>query len=167
MGEVNYEALTRPFPKEAIKQRKGNGGIYLNYVETHTVIRRLIEATGNQFNFRVLAIDQTPDLVMATVELEIGGSKRQHVGTARVAGNPDDCVKASISDACKKASTLFGIGLELYGVDYEAERPQATPTTRPVQTPRQSVSGNGNGHREPVGATSGRRVGFRPIQQGN
>ena len=169
MSEVNYEALSRPFPREAIKQRRGNGGQSLSYVETHTVIRRLIEATGNKFDFRVLQIDQTADLVMATVELEIPGlGKRQHVGVHRIKGTTDDdAVKSSISDGVKKAFSLFSSGyLNLWGPDHEAEQPQATPATRPVQAPRQSIGGNGNGHREPVGTTSGRRVGFRPIQQG-
>jgi hypothetical protein len=173
MSEVNHEAFSRSFPKESIKQRRGNGGVMLNYVETHTVIRRLIEATGNNFNFRVLSIDQTSDLVTATVELEIPSlGKRQHCGTARVVGgNNEDTIKCAISDSLKKVASLFMPSLlALYGPDYEAERPQASPTTRPVQAPRQYAGGNGNngnGHREPVGATNGRRVGFRPIQQDN
>lgn len=171
MSEVSYEALTRPFPREAIKQRKGASGKMLSYVEAHSVIRRLVEATSNNFQFRVLAVDIQDNLVLATVELEIAGNKRQHVGTQRMnGGNNDDAVKAAISDAIKKCATLWGVGLELYGPDYEAEQPQATPTTRPVQTPRTSVGGNGNNgnrHREPVGVTSSRRVGFRPIQQEN
>lgn len=129
-----------------------------------------MEATGNSFNFKVLGIDIQDNLVLATVELEIAGNKRQHVGTQRMnGGNNDDAVKAAISDAVKKCATLWEVGLELYGPDYEAET-QTTPTTRPVQAPRQYDGGsgnNGNGHREAVGATSGRRVGFRPIQQGD
>lgn len=173
MSEVNYELLGKPFPKESIKQRRGQGGQSLSYVETHTVIRRLIEATGNNFNFKVLNIEQTPDLVMATVELEIPGlGKRQHVGVHRIRGaTDDDAVKSSISDSIKKVFSLFSSGyLALWGPDYEAEQPQTTPAARPVQAPRQYTGGNGNngnGHREPVGATNGRRVGFRPIQQDN
>ena len=145
MSDVNYEALNKPFPKEAIKRRKGNGGIFLDYVETHTVIRRLIEATGNNFDFRVLHIDQTDDVVMATVELDIPGlGKRQHVGTARVAGNPDDCVKAAISDSIKKCFSLFSIGyLGLWGPDYEAERPQVAPIAQPTQPQPQVRTANG------------------------
>lgn len=172
MPEVNHEVLTRRFPKEAIKQRKGANGLYLNYVEAHSVIRRLIEATNNNFNFRVLGIDQTADLVMATVELEIGGSKRQHVGTARTAGNPDDAVKAAISDAIKKCATLFGVALELYGTDYEADMPTTQPA-RPAQPQSRQFSGNGNGNgrRETIAASASteptRRIGFRPVQSEN
>lgn len=168
MNEVSNEVLTRAFPREAIKQRRGASGKALSYVEAHSVIRRLIEATGNNFAFRVLSIDIQDTLVMATVELELPGlGKRQHVGTQRMnGGNNDDAVKAAISDGLKKSSTLFGVGLELYGPDYEADQPQQAPASRPVQSRPQPSSNNGNGHRELVGATNSRRVGFRPIQQG-
>ena len=76
MSEVNYDILTRPFPASAIKQRRGNGNVMLSYLETHSVIRRLLEA-DKAFNFRVLGIDMKDNLVMATVELEVGSSKRQ------------------------------------------------------------------------------------------
>lgn len=138
MKEINYEILTRPFPREAIKQRKGANNKMLCYVETHSVIRRLIEATGNDFNFRVTGIETQDTLVQATVELELGGCKRQHVGTQRInGGNNDDAVKAAISDAIKKCATLFGVGLELYGPDYEAVATPSVPAARPVQTPVQ------------------------------
>jgi hypothetical protein len=183
MNEVNFEVLTKPFPKEAIKQRKGANNRTLCYVETHSVIRRLIEATGNDFNFSVIGIETQDSLVQATVELELGGCKRQHVGTQRInGGNDDDCVKAAISDAIKKCATLFGIGLELYGPDYEAAkapevsavkpvqtgRPVQSPaqntrpvqaqpqSNKPVQFPQQQNGGNGNGQNRPV---------FRPIDR--
>lgn len=134
MSEVNYEILTRPFPREAIKQRKGSGGMVLSYLEAHAVIRRLVEATGNNYGFRVLAVDVQDALVTATVELEIAGSKRQQVGSQRMnGGNNDDAIKAAISDGLKKAATLFGVGLELYGPDYEAEPQHSALTTRPAQ----------------------------------
>lgn len=153
MSEVNLETLTRPFPKEAIRQRKGANGMVLSYVEAHSIIRRLIESTGNDFGFRVLDINMQDGLVMATVELEIGGSKRQHVGTQRMnGGNDDDCVKAAISDAIKKCATLFGVALELYGMDYESG-PATAP--RPAQT-----APDVDGFRRP----SQVRTGFRPLQ---
>jgi len=164
MSEIDYDLLTRPFPREAIRQRKGANGNYINYVEAHTVIRRLIEATGNDFSFRVLGIDIQDGLVMATVELELAGSKRQHVGTQRMnGGNDDDCVKAAISDAIKKCATLFGVALELYGTDYQ---PAPAPAPRPAQTAPQNApqgnngGGNGGGYRRPNQV----RTGFRPLQ---
>lgn len=165
MSEVNYDVLMRPFPQQAIKQRRGANGVALSYVEAHTVIRRLVEATGNEFDFRVLGIDIQDNLVMATVELAIGNSKRQQVGTVRMnGGNNDDAVKAAISDGLKKAATLFSVGLELYGPDYEAQLTQPGPAARPAQTTPvqakpQGNGGNGNGNGQ-------RRAAFSPIQRG-
>lgn len=168
MSEVNYEVLTKPFPANAVKQRKGQSGKMLSYLEAHAVIRRLIEATGNSFGFSVLGVDIQDTLVTATVELEIAGSKRQQVGSQRMnGGNNDDAIKAAISDGLKKAATLFGVGLELYGPDYESEAPQHSQSARPVQSQPEPQSsdeyartqrqgGNGNGQRT--------RVGFRPLQ---
>lgn len=159
MSEISFDILARPFPKEAIKQRKGANGVMLSYVECHSVIRRLIEATGNNFNFRVLGIDIQDNLVMATVELEIAGNIRQHVGTQRMnGGNNDDAVKAAISDALKKCSTLFSVGLDLYGPDYETEKIPSVAASRPVQTQPQQGSGNGNGNGQ-------RRPAFKPLER--
>lgn len=134
---IDRNKLTEPFPDTAIKQRQGGGNRSLSYVEGHTVIHRLIAATDNTYSFRVLKIDTrdvstqrgTATLVMATVELEIPGlGARQHIGVQMVndAGG-EDLVKGAITDALKKAATLFGVGLELYGPDYASgELPEAS-----------------------------------------
>lgn len=135
--DVNHDLLTQPFPREAIRQRKGGGNKMLEYVEGHTVIHRLNAATGNSWSFRVLDLTTrtiTTDrgqstLLTAKVELEIPGlGARQHIGVQMVndAGG-EDLAKGAITDALKKAATLFGVGLELYGPDYEAGE---LPTTR-------------------------------------
>jgi recombination DNA repair RAD52 pathway protein len=145
---VDLNKLTEPFPQTAIKQRQGGGGRALSYVEGHTVIHRLIAATENNYSFRVLAIETrtvqtqrgTATLVTATVELELPGlGARQHIGVQMVndAGG-EDLVKGAITDALKKAATLFGIGLELYGPDYESGE-IAAPVQR--STPRPAVRG--------------------------
>lgn len=122
------DALTKPFPTEAIKHRQGGGNRRFSYVEGHTVIRRLIEATGNRFNFRVVDFRSTPapnnqTLHTATVELCIDGlGCRQHIGVQLVADRAgEDLTKGAVTDGLKKAATLFGVGLELYGPDYEGD----------------------------------------------
>lgn len=115
--------LMQPFPREAIKQRRGGGGRSLDYIEGHTVIRRLIHATGNEFDIDVLDLTWRDDLLLATVQLTIPGlGRRQHIGVQKVsAGGGEDLVKGAVTDAIKKAATLFGVGLELYGPDYDAD----------------------------------------------
>lgn len=134
---VNIEILTRPFPPEAIKTREGGGKKRLSYVEAHTVIRRLNEATRFNWNFQVLREERDGDLLKALVRLTIPGlGSREHIGVQKVSPNGgEDLHKGAISDGLKKAATLFGVGLELYGPDYEdesyADQQQQQGPTRP------------------------------------
>ena len=130
--DVDMDKLTTPFPQHALKQREGGRGKMLTYVEGHTVIHRLNDVTGNHWDFKVLDFSATPGgstrdgkpqtLYTATVELCIPGlGCRQHVGVQlSTEGGGEDLVKGAVTDGLKKAATLFGVGLELYGPDYEA-----------------------------------------------
>lgn len=113
--------LQEPFPREAIKTRAGGGNTRLSYVEAHSVIRRLNAATGGRWDFAVLREEREGDLLKATCRLTIPGlGSREHVGVQKVSERGgEDLHKGAISDALKKAATLFGVGLELYGPDYE------------------------------------------------
>ena len=113
--------LSKPFPREAIKQREGGRGKMLDYVEAHTIIRRLNAATGGRWDFAVLREEREGDLLKATCRLTIPElGSREHVGVQKVSDRGgEDLHKGAISDALKKCATLFGVGLELYGEDYE------------------------------------------------
>lgn len=134
---VDLDKLTRPFPREAIKQRLVQGKQF-DYVEGHVVIHRLNDATENVWSMEVKSIStiQINDdwkQVTAHVALTIPGlGTREHIGIQDVHVKGPDLVKGAITDALKKAATLFGVGLELYGPDYEAgEVPQQAPAPRP------------------------------------
>ncbi len=128
-------ALMEPFPKEALKSRANNGGRgQLTYVDGTTVFRRLIKATDNNFEVQVLNQDfrdfgktskgETRLLLIAQVRLTIPGmGSREHVGVQVVnsASGGEDLWKGAVTDGIKKAATLFGVGLELYGPDYESD----------------------------------------------
>lgn len=126
---VDLEKLTQPFPPEAIKQREGRGHKMLSYVAGETVIKRLNEATGNRWDLQVEAIwsDTMPGgqtVMLARVRLTLPGlGAREHIGV-QVIGERDgeDMYKGAITDALKKAATLFGVGLELY-----EDEPKAAP----------------------------------------
>lgn len=136
---VDLDILTRPFPASAIKQRAGGGGRMLDYVEGHTVIHRLNEATGNTWEMQVKAISrqdlgQGRALMTAHVALTLPGlGTREHIGIQEVSANAGDLVKGAVTDALKKAATLFGVGLELYGPDYEAGEAEAPPAPRQMR----------------------------------
>ncbi len=130
-------ALGEPFPRSAHKTRRGGGGKDLTYIEGHTVIHRLNDATGNQWDLRVVSLDSfalgTRTLLRAHVALTIPGlGTREHIGVQEVAERGgEDLIKGAVTDALKKAATLFGVGLELFGPDYEAgEITDAPPRNR-------------------------------------
>ena len=51
---MNRELLEKPFAPEKIKQRDGNFGKTLDYVEGHTVIQRLNDAFDSEWSFEIL-----------------------------------------------------------------------------------------------------------------
>ena len=119
-------ALGKPFPREAIKTRQGGGGRSFQYVEGHTVIHQLIDATNNTWSLEVREITSlqlgSKTLLQARVALTIPGlGTREHIGVQAIdERGGEDLVKGVVTDALKKAATLFGVGLELYGPDYGA-----------------------------------------------
>lgn len=121
--------LCEAFPREAIKQRQGGRGKMLSYLDGATVIRRLNYATENTWDFRVLNEERMGNLLSAYVELTIPGlGSRQHKGVQRIEANAgEDIEKGAITDALKKAATLFGVGLETYADEHEAAAPVPTP----------------------------------------
>lgn len=123
VGGVDLEALTRPFPSAALQSRRGGGGMNFTYVDGTTVIHRLIEATNNNFSFAVDRYWSEAGARYAIVTLTLPGiGSRSHIGVqAEQAGQGEDALaKGAITDALKKAATLFGVGLELYGRDLNA-----------------------------------------------
>ena len=129
LDEARQRAMTvlnRPFPQTAIKERRGGGGKMLDYLEGHTVIHRLNEATGGNWDFVVVDIswDERLELYRAHVRLTIPGlGTREHIGVQAVKENAgEDLIKGAITDALKKAATLFGVGLHLYGNNWEHEQ---------------------------------------------
>lgn len=146
--EEIHNALSVPFPPHAIKKRQGGGGKMLDYVETHTVIRRLNEATNFNWDFHIKSSEWRNDLLMVLGELTIPGmGTRSGYGVQKVnERGGEDLVKGAASDALKKCATLFGVALDLYGPDLEAgevdtpaprqqQRPQPTPISQQPRRP--------------------------------
>lgn len=137
---VDLGKLTEPFPAAAIKQRQAGGGRTLDYVEGHTVIHRLNDATGNRWSMEVKDITSKElagaTLMMARVALTLPGlGTREGLGVQLVhERSGEDLVKGCVTDALKKAATLFGVGLELYGPDYEDDA-----TTQPQRQPHRDL----------------------------
>ncbi|MBM3264283.1 MAG: hypothetical protein FJY97_12780 [candidate division Zixibacteria bacterium] len=121
---MNLELLQRPFPTSQIRKRKTSLGVTLEYLETPTVIARLNEAFDGEWSFRILDHKFLDDDVVVLGELTAEGVAKQQFGTCELSQETEDgmvlsmgdALKAAASDALKKAATLFGVGLHLYGV---------------------------------------------------
>jgi hypothetical protein len=148
------DALAVAFPAQAIKQREGGRGRRFDYVETQTVIRRLnTDAVGWDFQIKSLERHPMPpkqdgktqDLYVCVGALTIPGlGTREGIGVQVVTeGGGEDLLKGVSSDALKKAATLFGVALDLYGPDYEAgeiaQPPQSERTPRNAPQARQDA----------------------------
>jgi len=127
--------LTRPFPVELIKYRKGFNNKQLAYVETVHYINRLNEAFNYQWDWQIINYTVTDDQVYCQGRLSVvingklinkesfGGKditmvdvydKVTRKATGRKALSIADDLKSASSDALKKAASLLGIGLHLY-----------------------------------------------------
>lgn len=137
---VDLAVLTERFPVEAIKRFKGRGGRSFDYVQGHSVINRLNHATGNHWDLEILRLWQEGRTMFAHVRLALPGlGAREHIGVQVVDDKAgEDIAKGAVTDALKKAATLFGVGIELYGDDYEqggVAAPEPPPAPRRAPPP--------------------------------
>jgi hypothetical protein len=150
-GTVDLDKLTAEFAKSDVKQFEGRGKKMFSYLAGETVIKRLNEATGNHWDMTVEAIwsDTMTDgatLMFARVRLTLPGcGSREHIGVQVIRERDgEDMYKGAITDALKKAATLFGVGLELYEDEPKAAS-QQPGASRPAQRQGQPTPI----HREP------------------
>ena len=122
---MNREILEKPFGPEQIKQREGNFGKMLDYIEGHAVIQRLNDAFDADWSFNVIRHDilKETDEVIVLGELKAGNVVKTQFGSSKITRAREsgeiislaDDLKAAATDALKKAATLLGVGLHLYG----------------------------------------------------
>jgi len=122
---MNRELLEKPFDPDQIKQREGNFGKLLDYVEGHQIIQRLNDAFDARWSFEILehAIQKDTDEVIVLGRLSAGDVVKVQFGSSRVTRAREsgemislaDDLKAAATDAIKKCATLIGVGLHLYG----------------------------------------------------
>lgn len=125
---MDRELLEKPFDPKLIKQRKGNFGTTLDYVETATVIQRLNESFDGNWSFEIKEYQQMNGEVVVLGRLTAEGISKMQFGSSKITTNTKtgevislgDDLKAASSDCLKKCSVSFGVGLHLYG----AEKPE-------------------------------------------
>jgi hypothetical protein len=121
---MNRELLEKPFETDEIKQREGNFGKTLDYVEGHSIIQRLNDAFDAEWSFAILKheIFKETDEVLVLAELKAGDFVKNQFGSSKITRVKDsgeiislaDDLKAAATDALKKTATMYGVALYLY-----------------------------------------------------
>jgi hypothetical protein len=146
--------LLEPFPIEVIEEKNG-----LLYVPHEIIRERLINATGNQFDWSIDQVLFRDDGVTRRANDRYTGEPRRPlsmivIGTLTIPGlgsragigahpldegaGEDAAYKSAESDALKRAAMAFGVGLhQLY-----IETGNAKRVTRPQRAPVRAVSRN-------------------------
>lgn len=108
--------LDRPFRADQIKQRQGDDGKILDYLEGAAVIQRLNEAFGAEWSFEIVKEFIQDSEVFVCGRMTANGITKSQFGCKERERDQliGDDLKAATTDSIKKCATLFGIGLHLY-----------------------------------------------------
>jgi len=139
MTEEQRINLEKPFRPEEIKQRDGGGGRTLSYIEGNSVIARLNLAFNSEWSCQVIQhiVDRDADEIIVQARITAGSVIKDGFGSSKIKRNLDtgeivdlgNDMKAATTDAIKKAATLLGVGLYLYG----STKPSTGNTPRQAQ----------------------------------
>ena len=118
--DIKIKDLSQPF--DNIKQRKGNFGQTLDYIETNSVIQRLNDVLEGNWSFEIVEFKIGEEEVFVKGQLTVGNIVKQQFGGSQITRKKDskeiicisDDLKSAASDCLKKCATLFGVGLSLY-----------------------------------------------------
>ena len=146
---MNRQLLEKPFEPFQIKQRQGNFGDVLGYVEGPTIIQRLNDAFEAEWTFEIADHKVFEDEVMVLGKLTHAGITKMQFGKSRLTRSRQDNtvlslgddLKAAATDALKKCATLFGVGLHLYLDDND----KPVENTKEPAADRAPTTGNPNG----------------------
>ncbi len=119
---MDTQIIEQEFDKSLIKTRKGRSGNRLSYIEVPEYIKRLNMAFDYNWSFDIEDERIESGFVVVRGKLTAEGISKTQFGTSQVTLAKDsgevvsigDDFKAAGSDALKKCSSLFGIGLHLY-----------------------------------------------------
>ena len=128
--DIQIKDLSQPF--DSIKQRKGNFGQTLDYIETSSVIQRLNDVLEGNWSFQIVEFKIVEEEVFVKGQLTVGNIVKQQFGGSQITRKKDskeiicisDDLKAAASDSLKKCATLFGVGLSLYSNGHNGQSRQ-------------------------------------------
>lgn len=141
---MKVDLLTKPFRPEQIRQREGNRGKVLSYIDIAAVIERLNQAFEHAWSFEIVRHEIQQGEVIVLGKLTADGVTKEAFGGSSITTDKvgdvlsiADDLKAASSDALKKCASMLGVALELYGgakerPREEPERPEPPRRARPL-----------------------------------
>ena len=155
---MNRELLEKPFAPEQIKQRDGNFGKTLDYVEGHAIIQRLNDAFDGKWSFEILKheVFEEKDEVIVQGKLTAENVVKTQFGASRITRAKEtgeiislaDDLKAAATDSLKKCATMLGVALHLYNGDSslnDRTRQDRSGNNNPGQKNNQRKGNGGDG----------------------
>jgi len=120
---MNREILEMEFDQSQLKTKTGTFGNQVSYIDGAAIIGRLNEAFESMWTFEVAEYKVLDEEIVVLGKLTADGITKSQFGSTRITRHRDtgetvsigDDLKAAGTDAIKKCSTLFGVGLYLYG----------------------------------------------------
>jgi len=118
--DIDVAALEAPWPEHLEKTHPYGRDGPVTYVEAAEYVRRLNRVFGGRWSFEIKDWKVGDSEVMVCGALSAAGETKHsfggaaikhHKSTGEILSIADD-LKAAATDALKKASTLFGVGLE-------------------------------------------------------
>ena len=145
MSQGQIAMLTQTTPRELIRTRKGRGGKIFSYVPHEHVTRLLNEAFGHCWSFEVEVLSAFCSQNEVTIKGRLtvpsphGQIVKEAFGSQEFLPQmpPGDALKGAQSDALRKAASLLGIALDLYGVT--ANKTNVQIAVQPTPPARQII----------------------------
>lgn len=117
---MKKEVLCKPFPPELVRERPGQNGRTLHYIDVASVVARLNEGC-DAWDFTIDRHEVLEGEVIVLGRLVADGVTKCAFGGSTITTNQSgaivsiaDDLKAAASDALKKAAWMLGVGLDLH-----------------------------------------------------
>jgi hypothetical protein len=137
MNNEMRDKLARGFPREKVKQKRGQGGRTMDYI-SHALITERLNEVDPGWSWRPIATytyaDSTGRLHCEGVEVEltIGGVSRVEAGGPTRQDGFTNEIKNAYSDAIKRAAMRFGVALSMWDSLVDAEFDEDVLPTPPA-----------------------------------
>lgn len=146
-GATKSEArdiLSKPFPPEKVKQKRGQGNRTMSYISHGLVTERLNEADPG-WSSEVLTehiykdANGLPHCAGVTIKLTVNGVTRVEAGGPQRQDGFTNEIKNAYSDALKRAAMRFGVALEMWESLLDAEGDEDYDEGHAAPTPIQQA----------------------------